>query len=238
VRLAYSADRYDSLSLNTDWALFGGDKVFRSNPQIQPGDMRSVVASAGLSTFEKTSHGPEGWAIHFMSELGRGLPGSDFSFNQHTADIRRYQPLGRYDNVNIRLRVATAEGDLPLQRLYQLGGIGTLHAYRYKSLMGNRMILINAEYILDGDFIDELDFWPAQMLSAFNFLFMSDAGFVRSVAPTASFREGFDKIDFGDFAHNFGFGIANRSGTFRLAYAWRTDVTAPGVIIFRFVRPF
>jgi hypothetical protein len=238
MRVGYVADRYDSLSMRTDWALFGGNKVFRPNPPIQPGKMRSIVASAGLSTFEKTSHGPEGWAVYLTSELGRGTTGSDFSFNQHTADIRRYQPLSRYDNLNLRLRVGTSEGVLPLQKLYEIGGLGTLHAYRYKSFAGNRMILFNAEYILDGDFIDEIDFWPAHVLSIFNFVFLSDAGLVRSVAPTASAQDGFQHIRFDEFSHNFGFGISSRSGAFRLAYTWRTDISAPGVIIFRFVRPF
>ena len=238
VRVGYAADTYGSLDQRTDWALFGGNKSFRPNPAITDGKMRSIVASAGLTTYDKTLYGPEGWAIHLNAELGRGIAGSDFSFNTIVGDVRRYQPIGRHDNLNLRLRVGSAEGVLPPQKLFELGGVGTLHAYRYKQLGGNRMILMNAEYILDGDFLDELDFWPTSIISGFTFLFMSDAGLVRSVAPTELASRGFDNIGLRDFAHNFGFGVSNRSGSFRLAYTWRTDVKAPGTIIFRFVRPF
>ncbi len=238
MRVGYSADSYRSLEQRTDWALFGGEKMFRPNPPIQDGEMRSITASAGLTTFDKTAFGPEGWSLHVNAEIGSGMKGSDFSFNTVVGDIRRYQPIGRHDNLNLRLRVGTAEGILPPQKLFELGGIGTLHAYRYKTFAGNRMILMNAEYIIDGDFLDELDFWPASILSGLTFLFMSDAGLVRSVATDDPATSGFDNIGFGDFAHDFGVGISNRSGSFRLAYSWRTDVKAPGVIIFRFVRPF
>lgn len=238
LRVGYVADSYRSLDQRTDWALFGGNKTFRLNPPITDGTMRSVVATAALTTFDKTAFGPEGWSIHLSSELGRGMQGSDFSFNQFVGDIRRYQPIGRHDNLNIRLRVGTAEGVLPPQRMFELGGIGTLHAYRYKSLAGERMILLNTEYILDGDFLDELDFWPTDIVSGFTFILMSDAGLVRNAQPTDDAWTGFGNLRAGEFAHNFGFGISNRSGSFRLAYTWRTDVKAPGVIIFRFVRPF
>jgi hypothetical protein len=238
IKLGYAADSYDSLSLKTDWALFGGDKAFRTNPAIQPQKIRTAIVTAGLSTFEKTVRGPEGWSLYLTSEFGRGMPGSDASFNRLVADLRRYQPIGRYDNLNIRLRVGTAEGILPSQKMFDLGGIGTLHAYRYKAFSGNRMILLNTEYILDGGFLDEIDFWPASIFSGLTFLFMSDAGVVRNASIGDSFQDGFEDVGLGNFAHNFGFGISNRSGSFRLAYTWRTDVKTTGVLIFRFVRPF
>ena len=238
MRVGYVADTYASIDQRTDWALFGGNKSFRLNPAIQDGKMRSVVASAGLSTYDKTMFGPEGWSVQLSSEFGRGIGGSDYSFNAFVGDIRRYQPIGRHDNLNIRLRVGTAEGQLPPQKMFELGGIGTLHAYRYKTFAGNRMILLNTEYVLDGDFLDELDFWPTSIISGFTFLFMSDAGFVRTVPTADRASTGFSDIGFNDLAHNFGFGISNRSGSFRLAYTWRTDIKAPGVFIFRFTRPF
>ncbi len=238
VRVAYVADSYSSLEQRTDWALFGGNKVFRPNPPIQAGRMRSVVVSAGLTTLDKSMHGPEGWSVHLTAELGKNMPGSDFAFNTYLGDLRCYQPIGRHDNLNIRLRVATAEGVLPPQKMFEIGGLGTLNAYRYKMFAGNRMLLLNAEYILDGDFLDELDFWPTSILSGFTFIFLSDAGLVRTVVSGEPATGGFGGIDMNEFAHNFGFGISNRSGRFRLAYTWRTDIKAPGNIIFRFARPF
>lgn len=171
-------------------------------------------------------------------EFGRKMSGSDFAFNQYILDVRRYQPLGRYDNVNIRFRAGSSEGFLPLQRDYEIGGLGTLHAYRFKSERGNRMLLVNAEYIVDGNFLDDLDFWPSDLFGGINFLIMSDAGLVRTALPTADFQDGFGKITWGELRHNMGFGLANQSGSFRIAYTWRTTEKGPGTWTFRFVRPF
>lgn len=238
VRIGYSADQYDSLVQRTDWALFGGNKSFRPNPAVAPGTMRSANASIGLTTTEKTSHGPEGWAFVATGEFGKKMTGSDYSFNQFLFDLRRYQPLGRYDNFNIRLRVGSSEGILPLQKMFEIGGLGTLHAYQYKQDAGNRMVLVNAEYIVDGNFLDDLDFWPSDLFGGINFLILSDAGLVRNVLPTVQFQEGFEKMTWGELRHNVGAGLANRSGTFRVAYTWRTTEKAPGTLTFRFVRPF
>lgn len=238
VRIAYLADTYDSLSLKTDWAMFGGNKVFRQNPLVLPGTMRSVVATIGFTTTDRTSHGQEGWAIHLSSEFGKNMKGSDYAFNQHVFDIRRYQPMGRYDNFNVRARLGSSEGSVPAIRSFELGGLGTLHAYRYKSLGGNRMLLVNAEYILDGDFLEDLDFWPADIFSGFTFIVLSDAAVLRTVPSDVKATNGFSNIRWSEWAHDLGFGIGNRNGTFRLAYTWRTDIKTKGTILFRFVRPF
>ena len=238
LRLAYLADRYASLQNHIDWALFGGDKTFRPNDSINDGNMRSITASFGLNSVSKTVYGPEGWTITASSELARTGFGSDFDFTQHILDLRRFQPLGRSDNLNLRVRLATGEGTMPLQKIYQLGGLSTLHAFRFKQDVGNRMLLVNMEYIVNGNFLEDLDFWPSWLFHSVNFLFMSDAGWMATVAPTAKAGEGFEGIRWADVKHNFGFGFANRSGTFRVGFAWRTDIKAPAQLFFRFARPF
>ena len=44
------------------------------------------------------------------------------------------------------LRVSN--GDLPLERQFALGGIGTIHGYAFKEVERHRMSLMNAEYRL------------------------------------------------------------------------------------------
>src|SRR3972149_2072395 len=75
--------------------------------------MRSFVVSPGFSTTTRTSYGQEGWSLYGTAEFADKRYGGDFTFSQLTADIRRYQPLSRYDNINIRLRAGTSGGKLP-----------------------------------------------------------------------------------------------------------------------------
>jgi hypothetical protein len=238
VRVEYLIDDYKSMENRTEWSIFGGDKTFRLNPSIDEGQMRSILTSAGLSTVTKTMYGPEGWSIFATAEFADKNFGGDFGFNQYVLDVRRYQPLGRYDNLNVRLRAGTSEGSLPVQKIFEIGGLSTLHGFPFKSQAGNRMILVNAEYIVNGDFLGELEFWPSWLMSGINFLVLGDAAVLRSEVPGTSWNEGFSGIRFSEFRHDVGVGVASRSGSFRLAYVWRTDQREPARFIFRFARPF
>lgn len=238
MRIEYAADRYSSLERRTEWSIFGGNKVFRENPPVHEGRMRSVILRPGFSTVERMSRGQEGWSIQATAEVADKNLGGDFSFSTFVADFRRYQPLGHLDNINVRLRVGTSGGRVPVQKSFEIGGLGTLHARPYKSEVGNRMILLNAEYILNADFLHDLDFWPSWILRHVNFIFMADAGFMRDAAPEHGWTEGFDGIRLSDFKNDLGIGFSNRSGSVRAGFAWRTDVKAPARFFFRFTRPF
>jgi len=236
--LQYLQDKYRSMNNRTEWSLFGGDKVFRLNPPIDEGTMHSVVVSLGISTRKKSMYGEHGWSAFGTAEFAEQSFGGDFGFRQYTVDVRRYQPLGRYDNLNIRVRAGTSEGMLPVQRLYEIGGLSTVQVLPFKTMSGNRMLLVNAEYILNSNVLHDVDFWPSWLTSGVNLLFIADAGWTNTVRPSASFDEGFGSLRLKQFRSNLGVGVSNRSGSFRLAYLWSTDGTNLNRIIFRFSRPF
>jgi hypothetical protein len=238
LKIAYLVDTYDSLTNKVDWALFGGAKKFRLNPTIDPGKMRSIIASGGVSTISNTSHGPEGWSLYASGEFAKKNWGSEFEFDQYIIDLRRFQPLGKYNNFNIRLRAGSLTGDRIMQKMFDLGGLGTMNAFPFKSEIGNRMLLINAELIVNGSFLEEIDFWPMWIFHNVNILILSDAGFARIALPTASALEGVEAVKLNDFRHDFGVAFSNRSGSFRVGVAWRTDHPAPAQFILRFCRPF
>jgi hemolysin activation/secretion protein len=204
--------------------------------------MRSFQAIFGLNAQENTSRGQEGWSIYTSAEFASKMSGGQFSFNQYVVDIRRYQPLGFNSNLNIRVRGGTSEKSVPLQKQFEIGGIGTLPAYPYKYRSGSRMILANAELIVGTGFFKDADFWLLDVLDSFTWITFSDAGWVsddtQSQVPYNKWNKGFEKINWDDFAHNFGVGIANRSGSFRFGYAWRTTDRTGGLWFLRITRPF
>ena len=237
-QVEYILDQYTSLENQTEWSIFGGRKVFRPNPLINEGKIRSIVVTPGFSTVTKTRFGQEGWSIYGSAEFARRSFGSDYEFNQLMGDVRRYQPLSRFDNLNLRIRVGTSSGYVPTQKIFEFGGLGTLNARPYKSEIGNRMVLVNAEYIVNGDFLHDLDFWPSWLLRHINFIVLSDAGLMRTSLPESGWTHGFDKIHWSEFKHDLGFGISNRNGSFRIGFVWLTEVKAPARFFFRFNRPF
>jgi hypothetical protein len=238
LKLAYIADSYDSLTNKVDWALFGGKKKFRANPLIPPGKMRSMILSGGISTITKTSRSQEGWSLFGSAEVAKKSWGSEFDFDQYIIDLRRFQPLGRYENFNVRLRMGSSGGAIPLQKAFELGGLGTMNAFPFQSEIGNRMMLVNMEFILNGSILDDLNFWPTWIFQHVNMIITSDAGFTRSAPQMAAVTEGFGPLKLSDFHHNFGFALGNRIGSFRIGFAWRTDRSAPLQFLLRFNRPF
>jgi hypothetical protein len=239
VRVDYLIDNYTSMDNRTEWSIFGGNKVFRLNPQIDEGRMRSFLVMSGLSTVTRTMYGPNGWSIYGTAEFAGKSSNTDFGFHQYMLDVRRYQPLGRYDNVNVRLRVGTSEGTLPVQKAFELGGLSTVHAYPFKYDVGNRMVLMNAEYIVNGDILHDVKFWPSWFMRGLNVLLLADAGWMNTVPSTSGWSDGFGEMQPKHFRSNLGVGIATRNGSVRLAYVWPTDGSdRGGRFIFRLSRPF
>ena len=239
-QLAYRADRYQSLDQNADWSLFGGHKVFRPNPPIDDGRMRSIVALVGASTTRDSHRAPDGWSVHANAEFASaGALGGDFTFQQYVADIRRYQPIGRFDNINVRMRIGSSHGTLPTQKAFDLGGLGSLPAFPFKAFSGgNRMILLNAEYSVYGDILGDLEFWPSWLMRHMNILFLGDAGLVRAASDESGWLDGFGGITWNEFKSDIGVGIGNRSGSLRLAVMWRTDRAQSPAFVFRVAAPF
>jgi hypothetical protein len=221
-----------------DWALFGGNKRFRDNPAATEGRMRSVVLSAGFSTATKTRHGMRGWALYGAAEFSAKGLGSEFSFSQLVVDVRRYQPLGKYDGINLRVRAGTSGGALPVQRTYDVGGLGTLPGFPFKDQTGNRLLLGNVEYIANGDILGDLEFWPSWLMRHINIVFFGDAGWVGSAPLDASWTQGFDSLTLSSFRSDIGFGFSSRNGAVRMGWAWRTDKREAARFVFRIARPF
>ena len=73
---------------------------------------------------------------------------SDFSFNQYVLELRHYLPISRNERLDLRFKAGSAEGTLPFQKLFELGGISTLRGFEYKEFVGDRLLLANIEYNL------------------------------------------------------------------------------------------
>jgi hypothetical protein len=237
-RVAYLNDRYESLQQNTDWSILGGEKRFRSNPAVDEGRMKSILTTLEFHQSRAKRYFFTGWSASASAEFSpSGLKG-DFDFNRYLLDLRSYLSLDDYENVNVRFRAASVTGDVPIQKGLDLGGLGTLPAFGFKEFEGNRLLLANAEYIINGKILDEAGWFPSWLLRNLNFILFADAGYVTTVGAEESFLNGFDGLNSDTFNWDWGVGIGSRDGKMRLAFAWRTDVAKPAKVFIRVSRPF
>ncbi len=244
--IAYVHDTYRSLARNTNWSLFGGDKRFREVPQVPGININSLVTSVGFGTVPSLSSALHGWNATALVEMaGGGLKG-DAEFTQLTIDARRYQPLTDFLSINLRGRFTASDGVVPLQRLFEIGGPGTLPAYRYKEFAGTHGMLVNAELILRGHALrGDTRGFLSSVLSGINLILFADAG-VTSSAPVVILPAGatlpeaslVDGIRFSDWRSDVGIALGNSDGDFRIGVAWRTDRADDPALVVRFSRPF
>ena len=243
--LAYSNDEYESVEKNADWALFGGKKKFRENPAIDEGNMRSLYGEIYLDTRNSHKNPTAGWYAKLGLETSNSKLKSDFSFNQYIFELRRYQPIGYQNRLDLRLKAATSEGKVPLQKLYQLGGVSTLRAFQNKALRGaegafggDRMLLANLEYVVspkvfgrDFFFIDDV-----------RYILFFDAGSVwqrEKVTDDDSWSAGFSHLKLNSIKSDLGVGISSWSGKFRMSLAKRLDTNyKPLMFTVRLTKPF
>lgn len=141
------------------WSLFGGDKRFAENfttvptellaqgaTAIDTGRIASVYASIEFDNRLSDPFSGSAWAMTLCGEISSPDFSSDYDFSRFTASVRRYQKVSHYSTLLIRGMIGGSEGDTPLHRTFFLGGLGTLHGYRHKELMGSRFWMLNSEF--------------------------------------------------------------------------------------------
>ncbi len=241
--LAYRNDQYLNVVKTTNWALFKDKDRFPENPAIDPGRMRSLYGELCWDSRDNQQMPHAGWLAKLSLESSTQKLKSDFSFNQYILEIRRYQRLGPYERLDIRLKAATAEGTLPLQKRFHLGGISTLRAFNYRSLNanglgGDRMLLLNLEYNIN----PRLFHFPLLFGDDFHYIVFFDMGQVwnrQDVSLKDGWNEGFNHLKLKSFASDLGFSLTNSSGRFRMNIAKRLDTGHKAwKVSFRINKPF
>ena len=128
----------------------------RQNSPIHAGSMRSISLkydfdNRGWTNLkndffeERENMNRAEWYNTFLVEHASPAIGSDFDFTRFQAHFRHSHPMGD-GRIDVRLKVGTAMGQLPYQRQFVIGGIGTLRGYSLYEFMGNHGFLFNLEY--------------------------------------------------------------------------------------------
>ncbi len=158
LRVTYSVDQFKALDKETDWSLTRGPKRFRRNFSTVPldtvsryfDDSNSEIATLTFNyTFDTRNDlkNPDaGWLGKAEWELAGGALGKDQDYSRIVLTFERIQPLWPKHTFLAHAVYGTSIHRLPLQKLFFLGGIGTLRGYRFKQFYGDRMMLVNLEY--------------------------------------------------------------------------------------------
>ncbi len=238
IKLAYRNDEYKSLTNNANWAFFGKNKVFRPNQLITgyEGNMHSIYGEVIYDNRDEIDFTTTGWLAHFSVEFASSRLGGCFNFNRYLMEIRHYWPLVTGENLNFRLMVGSSEGDLPIQKNFELGGISTLRGYPYKIFSGNSMVLINIEYRVHPRIISsQIPF----IGSAFSLIFFTDFGKVWETPVDYDLLDRLKMFRLTSIKNDVGLAIAHPEGKYRLNIAKRIDSSDKDIVVtLRISQPF
>jgi hypothetical protein len=160
----YAAQENETLTKNTNKAIFGGKKNFRENYSTVYDDPRYLESIAGnrrtlAFTIGWDSRDNEDWPrrgqlleLKWESAGDDGIIGGlggDRSYDRVQASLTHYMQLNRKQHVTIRMMSGYSDDNLPLDKWFFLGGPGSLRGYDYKEFGGDRYFLANLDYYFD-----------------------------------------------------------------------------------------
>ncbi|HEV8129342.1 MAG TPA: BamA/TamA family outer membrane protein [Candidatus Eisenbacteria bacterium] len=136
-----------NLETTVSFSIFGKEDEFRENPPIEPGDegLFSVKGRIGPRVIPREG-GVQGTLGY---ERAGGFLERDFDYGRLRASVRGMRHLNARHTARARAFLgSTREGRLPLQKLWHVGGIGTLRGHEYKAFTGDQFFLASAEYMV------------------------------------------------------------------------------------------
>ncbi|HEY7290934.1 MAG TPA: POTRA domain-containing protein [Vicinamibacterales bacterium] len=233
----WRSQREEPLPVATDFSLWNSDDAFRPNVVAQDGRLNALIVGASvdsgsfnlesldatyrrhqLDTFygERLNYAADRhaatmvWRVDWSTEISPpDAFSSDFDFRRSVVSARMRTPLSEHQDFGVRALGGWTEGIVPPQRLFSIGGIGSVHGYEFKEATGTSLALVNLEYALG---------WR----NAFQVLGFFDAG---RVAPDSGWLKG------------VGFGVS--AWDIRLDFGYRTDAIPSSLqVLLRFGRTF
>ena len=144
----FSDERWASPDARHVFSVFGNGKSWRANPAFDAGRFHIGVLRANVDTRNDEDNPSTGWLILAEYERGNGeitdfgltsplarVPGAPHvSYGRGLLDLRRYNRLSPTTWINGRLVLGgwLSGDELPLQRRFSVGGIGTVPGFDFR----------------------------------------------------------------------------------------------------------
>ncbi|HET7232465.1 MAG TPA: polymer-forming cytoskeletal protein [Longimicrobium sp.] len=152
--LAFRSEKERSEPAGSPFTLFDNSEAWRPQPLAAHGRLESLVLGSRVDTRSTADDPASGWYLSTEVEQGLGsslrqpdylavfdasapgpfpiIPGTEYgTFTSGTVDVRRYNRIGPWSRLNLRVLAAgSLDGSpLPPQRQHALGGEGTLPGF-------------------------------------------------------------------------------------------------------------
>ena len=203
-----SDERWSSRRKRTVFTLFGADDGWRTNPHIDDGWVHVAGLAFDLDTRTSEINPWAGWFINADYEHGsgdfwtRGQTGYFFpeklSYGRGFLDVRRYNRVSPKRQINGRIVLGGwLHGDqLPLERRFSVGGVGTLPGFDFRRTdigtdvgqCADRIVIEGRPAQCDRVALAQVEYrheLPSELFDVFNRNHIRVRGAVFRIKPTA-----------------------------------------------------
>ena len=217
---------YDSLNSNDVWSFYNlidSKRKYRINPAIT--EQRETRVSIGYSFDSRINQFMITDAFIFKINLEKAVKvfNGTFDYNGLSLNLKTYKRTIGPQMLIVRGFLGVRDRTVSEQFMYDLGGIGTLRGYGHKEFTGNRVGMVNVDYLFNRAILRMLPlkknvpFYTTMSLIAF-----FDAGWTNhgsNSTPLASSKS----FTSSDIKTNIGIGYSAARDMIRIDIAKRLD---------------
>lgn len=225
LRLEFAGYSYEPVRRNSNWSLFGGNKVYAANSRtpfpVVRGNEQSLLFVTAFDWRDNPIFPIYGWYADFQLEQTFG----DFSTTGWFVTVKRFQPTFSDQKFQIKLLAGARSGSHAFQHLLPLGGLGNLRGYREKEFIGDRALYLTANYIIGQNWLHHvplhfIPIWEGVSLGVFAETGL--AWFAEPGNPDAGLFD-FGNIRLKDFRNDAGISLFVAENVLRVDIAKRLD---------------
>ncbi|MGH7475900.1 MAG: hypothetical protein ACRELD_06405 [Longimicrobiales bacterium] len=134
-------EEHHAATLNTERTWLGATADFRPLPPITTGVQAEL--DLGVDWTRGTEH-----TRQLAATINALIGGIDGAYARHSVSLRATQPFGVIRTaLRLHADAAAVVGEVPVQRLFFLGGRGTVPGYAFRDFVGDRMLRLSAEAV-------------------------------------------------------------------------------------------
>ena len=221
--LKFHVLEYDDIREKDVWSfykLIDSNRKFRENPMIS--EERETRISIGYTYDSRINQFmiTDAFIFNFNLEKSVEAFSGTIKYNGLSLNLKKYKRIFGPQMLIVRGFLGIRDRAVSEQFLYDLGGIGTLRGYEHKEFTGNRVGMINVDYLFNRAIfkllpVKFIPFYPTMSLIAF-----FDAGWTNLGTYPLSASKSFDSAD---IKTNIGIGYSVARDIVRIDFAKRLD---------------
>ena len=214
---------YKSISKKDVWSIYeliDSDRKYRNNPAITEERETRVTIGYAFDSRINQFMLTDNFIFNISLEKAGSAFGGYFEYNGLNINLKKYKRTFGSQMLIVRGFLGVRDRKVSEQFLYYLGGIGTLRGYGHKEFTGNRVGMVNVDYLFNRAIfkllpLKFLPYYPTMGLIAF-----FDAGWTNHGSDPHLTSRSFESRD---VKINIGVGYSLFRDMIRINFAKRLD---------------